>query len=271
MTSSSDLPSGGPGTGVTRRFAAFRTIAALILREMSTRYGRSPGGYIWGILEPLGGILILGAGFSLLVRTPPLGNSFLIFYATGFLPFTLYMNLSNTIARSISFSKPLLMYPAVSWIDAVFARFILNTLTNILISYILLAGLLAVTDTRTVLEVGPIVVAMAQAMLLGLAVGVLNCALIGLFPTWELIWSIATRPLFLASGIFFTYESLTRTLQDIMWWNPLVHIVGELRTGLYPTYAPQYVSNTYVLFFSLIVLLFGLLLMRKHHRTILNN
>lgn len=270
MASSPDLPATRPGTGVTRRFAAIRTIIALILREMTSRYGTSPGGYIWAILEPLGGILILGAGFSLMVRTPPLGSSFLVFYATGFLPFTLYMNLSNTVARSINFSRPLLMYPAVSWLDAILARFILNTLTNFLVAYLLLGGLLVATDTRTVLDIGPIVVAMSQAMLLGLSLGVLNCALTGLFPTWEMIWSVASRPLFLASGIFFTFEGLSRTLQDFLWWNPLIHIVGEMRTGFYPMYRPQYISNTYVLILSLSLLLLGLLLMRRHHRTILN-
>ena len=31
------------------RFATLRTITALILREMATTYGRSPGGYVWAI------------------------------------------------------------------------------------------------------------------------------------------------------------------------------------------------------------------------------
>ena len=270
MASPSDLPAQTPGAGHHRSFAAFRTISALMLREMSTRYGRSPGGYAWAILEPLGAILILGAGFSLMIRNPPLGNSFLIFYATGFLPFSLYQNLSNAVARSITFSRPLLMYPAVSWIDAVFARFILNTLTNILVAYLLMAGLLMVTDTRTVLEIGPIITSFALAMLLGLAIGTLNCAISGLYPTWELIWSIATRPLFLISAIFFTFESLPRPVQDILWWNPLVHIVGEMRSGFYPMYRAQYVDNAYVLTVSLVTLLFGLLLMRRFHRDILN-
>lgn len=271
MASLPNLPAQPPGAGHHRSFPAFRSIAALMLREMSTRYGRSPGGYIWAVVEPLGTILILGAGFSLLVRTPPIGNSFLIFYATGFLPFSLYQNLSNAVARSINFSRPLLRYPAVCWIDAVLARFTLNALTNILVAYLLMTGLLMATNTRTVLEIGPIVLSFAQAMLLGLAMGTLNCAIIGLYPTWEMIWSIVTRPLFLASGIFFTFDSLPRTVQEILWWNPLIHIVGEMRSGFYPMYRAQYVDNTYVLTISLIVLLFGLLLMRRFHRDILND
>ena len=51
-----------PQRVLTRRFATPRTILALMLREMSARYGRSPGGYLWALLEPLGAILILSSG-----------------------------------------------------------------------------------------------------------------------------------------------------------------------------------------------------------------
>jgi capsular polysaccharide transport system permease protein len=270
MTSLPNTPAASVGSGTNTRFAAFRAISALMLREMSTRYGRSPGGYVWAILEPLGGIMVLGIGFSLLMRTPPLGSSFLIFYATGFLPFTLYMNLSNMIARAINFSKPLLAYPRITWMDAVLGRFFLNALTNILVGYLLLAGLIIATQTPMVLELYPILSAGGLGLLLGLGVGTLNCALFGLFPTWELIWSIATRPLFLASGVLFIYEDLPQTIQGILWWNPLFHITGLMRQGFYATYNAQYVSELYTLLVSLIVLLLGLLLMRRHHRTILN-
>ena len=191
-----------PGQGTARRWVAPRTIMALILREMSTRYGRSPGGYIWAVLEPLGAILVLSFGFSLMMRSPSLGSSFLLFYATGYVPFNLYQTLSLAIARSISFSKPLLMYPAVTWMDAILARLLLNTLTGLLVAYVLLTGIILAGDTRVVLDTVPIVQAMAIAALLGFGVGTFNCAIGGLWPTYDVIWSIATRPLFIVSGIF---------------------------------------------------------------------
>jgi len=243
---------------------------ALILREMSTRYGRTPGGYAWGILEPLAAILVLSLGFSLIIRTPALGSSFLLFYATGYLPFDMYQNLSNMVARAISFSKPLLQYPAVTWVDAVLARFLLNSLTSILVSAILLTGILTVTETQTALSLPPIVTAMALAMILGLGLGVLNCVLIGLFPLWELTWSIITRPLFIASGIFFLYDTMPPLAQELLWYNPLVHITGLMRTGFYPTYTAAYVNEFYVLGISLVLLAMGLILMGRYHRDILN-
>lgn len=262
---------GKPHQGLTRSFATFRTVWALMLREMSTRYGRTPGGYIWAIIEPMGTIFLLAIGFSLIVRSPSLGNSFVLFYATGFLPFNIYQQITVMVSRSLIFSRPLLYYPAVSWIDAVLARFILNALTGIMVSYLIMVILLSFTETRTVLEIPPILLGLTLAIVLGFGVGVMNCALTGLFPTWELIWSIATRPLFLASGIIFVYEDMPRVIQDVLWYNPLMHITGIMRSGFYPMYAPQYVSVTYVLLVALVTAGFGLLLLGRYHREILEN
>ena len=213
---------------------------------------------------------MLTAGFSLVMKAPPLGNSFVLFFATGFLPMSLYMTISNMVSRSIRFSRALLNYPAVSWIDALLARFLLNGLTNILVIYILIFSILALTDTGTVLRLDTIIGAIALSLLLGLGIGTLNCALSGMFPVWEMIWTIANRPLFLASGVFYTYESLPRTVQNILWWNPVMHIVSLMRSGFYPMYRASHISNTYVMLIGLIALLFGLLLMRRFHRDILN-
>ena len=264
-------PAPPPASAGPRRFATMRTVLALMLREMSTRYGRTPGGYAWAILEPLGAIIVLSVGFSLMIRTPSLGTSFLLFYATGYMPFDLYQSLSGKVGKAVSFSKPLLQYPAVSWLDAVLARFLLNSLTGVLVAILLLGGILALTDSRTVLDLPPMIEAMTLSMLLGLGVGVLNCVLMGLFSLWTTIWSIATKPLFLASGIFFLYDDMPPMAQNILWYNPLIHIIGLMRTGFYPTYSAAYVSHVYVLGVSLALLTMGLILMGRYHRDILNN
>lgn len=256
--------------GTARRFATLRSVAALMIREMATRYGRSPGGYVWALLEPVGGILILSVGFSLLLRNPPLGTSFVLFYATGLLPFQLYQTLSLTVGRSISFSRALLMYPAVTWVDAVLARFVLNLLTGLLATVVVGVGILVLIDVRVQLDPGPIVLSLALATLVGLGVGALNCALFGLFPVWVQVWSILTRPLFLASGLFFIYDDLPPVAQNILWYNPLIHVVGLMRTGFYPTYMGAYISPVYTALVSLLCLFFGVLLLARFHRHILN-
>ncbi len=259
-----------PASGANRSFASLRTIVALMLREMATRYARTPGGYIWAIMEPLAAIIVLSFGFSLVMRTPALGTTFLLFYATGYVPFELYNKVSNTVARAIAFSGPLLRFPSVTWVDAVLARFLVNSLTSILVGVILVSGILMVTDNRAVIDMPAVITALSMTMILGLGIGVLNCALIGLFPIWEVVWSIVTRPLFLASGIFFLYDTLPEFARDILWYNPLIHIIGLSRSAFYPTYAANYVNIPYVVFVSLVLLALGLLLLGRYHRDIMN-
>lgn len=268
---SSSIPSAQRPTRVrAARFGTFRSIMALVLREMGSRYGRSPGGYVWAFLEPLGGILILTVGFSLIMRTPPLGTSFLLFYASGMLPFTLYMSLSNNIMQSFRFSRSLLMYPAVTWVDAVLARFILNLLTGLIVTVCLLTGVLMVSDTRAVLDFTAILNALWMICLLGLGVGVLNCAIAGLIPVWQQVWSIITRPLFILSGIFFLIDGFPEKVQKIMWLNPIAHAISSMRAGFYPTYRAENVDLAYVALFGLITLFFGVVLLVRYHRDILH-
>ncbi len=258
-------PPDDAGSRRARLDPSIRTILALILREMSTRYGRNPGGYVWALLEPLGAMLVLSIGFSLILRAPSLGNSFLLFYATGYLVFHLFQTVSQTVGQAINFSRPLLHYPAVTWLDTLLARFFLNTLTALVVSALLLVAILTASDTGTVVELGAIAIALTLAAALGLGIGCLNCALSCISATWTLVWGILTRPLFLASAVLYTPEDMPPNVQDILWWNPLVHIVSLMRTGFFPMYQPNTVSPLYVMSVALITLSFGLLLMRSNH------
>lgn len=262
------LPSGKPRPA--RSWATARTVSALILREMSTRYGRSPGGYLWALLEPVGAIVVMAVGFGLMFQVPALGNDFLLFYATGYLPFSLYQSISNATARAVSFSRPLLMYPAVTWMDAIIARFILNTLTGFLVAIIVFWGVLALSNTTTVLNIPVIAEAMALSALLGLGIGAINCYLSMRIEVWDLAWSIISRPLFIVSGVFFIYEGVPVAAQKVLYYLPWMHIAGLMRSGFYPTYRPDYVSTVYVLLWCLVPLCFALLLLRRYHKELLN-
>ena len=257
--------------GLAQSYGSLRTIGALMLREMSTRYGRSVGGYVWAVVEPISAIFLLALGFSLLILAPSLGTSFILFYATGYLPFYIYQQVSTTTSRSLNFSRPLLFYPTVTWLDALLARFALNGLTTVMVSAVTLILIMATLETRVALDAGPLLLATVLALGLGLGVGTLNCALVGLFPTWDMIWGIITRPLFLASGVLYVHEDLPRLVQDILWFNPLLHIAGLVREGIYATYRPDYTSVAFVLGISLTLLALGLLLLRRYHRDILES
>lgn len=243
---------------------------ALILREMATSYGRSPGGYLWAIVEPAFGIAVLSAAFSAFVRTPALGINFPMFYATGMLPFLVYTSVQGKVAGGLTYSKPLLAYPTVTYLDSLVARLILELMTKLLVGYVVFTGIMLMFETRVSFDFIIIIKTYALVSLLAFGIGTFNCFMFARLPIYQRAWAIVNTPLFLLSGIFFTYDMIPTNLQPYLWYNPLIHITGLMRTGFYPTYRPDYISETYVIGVSLTCLAMGLLLLRRYHRDLLN-
>lgn len=258
-----------PAPVSARRYPALRTIAALVLREMSTRFGRKPGGYLWALLGPLGIIIMLAFGFALLARTPALGTSFLLFKATGLLVYQIFRSTSRLVGVSLTYSKSLLVYPGVTWIDAVIARFLLNTMVSVVVMVIILLGIVIYEDISLILDWGMIVSGVVLTAMLAFGFGVLNAYLSERFEVYDNLYAIATAPLMLASGVLFLYDDLPLMAQDILWYNPLIHTVGMMRAGFYSVYQPQYLSPTLVVFSALVPMVLGLLLLRRYHRELL--
>lgn len=247
-----------------------RTIAALVLREMSTRFGRKPGGYVWAILQPLGIILMLSIAYSLLVSSPPLGASFILFKATGLLIFQLFSGTVKLVGKSLAYSRPLLTYPGVTWVDAVIARFLLNVLVSLVVMVVILTGVVIYEGEHLNLNWAMILGSVALTALLAFGIGVFNAFMAERFDIYDNIWGILTAPLMIASGVIFLYDDLPSFAQEILWYNPLVHTVGMMRVGFYAVYHPQYISIIMVLLSSMIPMVLGLILLRRYHRELLN-
>ncbi|MDM7458285.1 MAG: ABC transporter permease [Paracoccus sp. (in: a-proteobacteria)] len=275
QTQSAPLPqrrSHVPGSGRLievrkhRRFASFRAIGALILREMATSHGRSSGGYLWAIAEPVGGIVLLTLIFSVGFRTPPIGTNFAIFYATGVIPFMAYLDMSGKVAGSVRYSKAILSYPAVTFTDALIARIIFNAITQSIVSTLIFTLIVVFLDTRTDPPVLQVALGLVMVFAIAIGVGVMNCFLFEAFIWWQSVWGILMRPLFLLSCIFFVYDTIPLPYRDWLWYNPLVHVVGHMRSAFYPSYTADYVSYVYVFGVSLFLIALGLALLVRYHR-----
>ncbi len=251
------------------QFESVRSVLALLLREVSATYGRTPGGFLWAILEPVGFIVLLALGFSFVFHVPSLGRSFMLFYATGFLPVHIYSELSGKLMHGLRYSRPLLSYPKVLWIDALIARALLHLTAGVLVSVLIFAGIFAVIDHPSTLRLAPILIGFSMAAGIGIGIGTLNAYLTGRFEVWGRIWAILARPIFLSSAVFFVPENLADPLRSVIWWNPLTHAVGAVRSGIYHSYHPSDLSVFYGFGFALVTLVAGLLLLRAHQDRIL--
>lgn len=251
----------------TRMGTALRAQCALVLREMESTFGRSVGGYTWMILEPIGGVALMSVVFTLVLYAPPLGTNFPYFFATGLLPFMLFTSVSTKTAQAIQYSRPLLSYPALTFADALIARFLLNSLTQIFVAVIVLLGIVTVYDLDIHIDWRSVGIGLSMLTAWTAAIGVVNCLVGSIFPVWMPIWSIISRPMFLLSGVLFLPEHVPEAYLSTFMANPLAHVIAQFRKGFFTTYDAVHTDPTYVLLLSgLIGGVSLLLLFRNSHR-----
>lgn len=253
----------------TLPFVTWRVITALILREMSSTYGRSIGGYVWVIAEPVLAIGLLSIIFSLGFRTPPIGTNFAMFYATGLLPFFMFLDVSTKTSQSLNFSKQLLGYRRVTFLDAILARAILATIGQVIVAVIVISCLTMAYETRTILNIPAALLSYAMAFAFAMSIGTMNAVIMAFFPVWQRVWGVITRPLILLSGVIMLPASVPQPWRDYLWFNPLVHVTGEMRHAFYYSYTADYVQPIYVFGISVVIGSISLLFLRRYHRDIL--
>ncbi|MBD9496912.1 ABC transporter permease [Ensifer sp. ENS01] len=245
-----------------------RVTAALIVREMSTRYGSKPGGYLWAVFDPVAHVAMLTIIFQAFAHMPPLGLSFPLFFASGYLPYTFYQRMSSFMAGTMRANKALLSYPVVSPFDAIVSRFILQLMTDVLVAILILFLIIELSGISQPINYAGMVEAAGAAAVLGLGIGTVNIVMFARAALYEQIFGILTRPLFMISGVFLLPENLPEPYRDIILYNPLVHIIMWFRSTIYPEYRAEGLDKGYALEFALACIALGLALLTISMREI---
>jgi len=235
-----------------------RIVSAFLLREVATRYGRSPGGYLWAFLEPIAYVSVMSVIFGAFARLPALGESFPLFFATGFLAYNMYSGMASYLTSSVSANKGLLQYPTVSPIDPIVARGVLQAITSLLVAFVILWVTRHGEKHPHSLLWGDIIEAMVAAWALATGVALGNIVLFERFPLYEKLFGIIMRPLFVLSGVFYVPRQMPHPFREFLLANPVTHVVILFREGFYGADIMDGMDFSYLFWFSLILLSSGL-------------
>lgn len=210
-----------------------RIVSAFIIREVASRYGKSPGGYIWAVLEPVAFVGMISVLMTYIGRVPAMGESFPLFYATGYIGFNMYRTMESYIGAAIGANKHLLRYPKVAPIDPVIARIILQAVTSVVVACVVISGTFFTVHSQITIEWRPVIEATIYAWGMAIGVALINSVLFFHYPLYQKAFAIITRPLFILSGVFYVPAMLPHPFRDVLLSNPLTHMVIMFREGFY--------------------------------------
>ena len=247
-----------------------RNTFSMVLREMRSKFGEQKLSYAWALLEPLGWVLMMSLIFMAMgSHVPPVGDSFVLFFSTGLVPFSAFRDTGNVVRSAVKQNKPLLFFPIIKPIDAFVSRAVLELLTQITVFAI-------IVGTHTFAYQAPlhadwvnVIIPFVLLAIMGFNIGIINCVIGAHFHAWEQIWGVISRPMFILSGIFFVADAMPSEVRAVLSWNPMMHCIEWLRTGFYPEFNSTFVDVGYVLSFTFGGLFVALVLERIFRNKIL--
>ena len=243
-------------------------IYALLLRELSSRFGKSRTGFMWVLVEPIAHLLIPMFIFGFIRQRLMPGLDYPVFLVYGFMPFLLFKATCLQIVDGVNAAQGLLSYRQVLLLDVFIAKAIAHCVIQSIVFMIVLTGMAMlgfdVIPARP-LEFGGI---LALSVLLAFGLGILFAAIASVIPDARAIIHVMFMPLYFASGILFPITRFSDDWVRMLAFNPVLHLVEFTRAMAIERYEPmKYSSLAFPLTLALASILIGLMLYRLRFLT----
>ena len=222
------------------------------------RSRRESAKIFWLFVEPAGQLAIMILLFTFIGRLPAYGTSMALFLLTGITMLNFFTVGSGMVMHSmLQTSNKLRLAPVGLFQDAI-ATVIFKSLTAIGYTSILLIAIWYVQGVD-VIPKHPLIV--GQAFLwsgaLCLGFGMLRAYATKFLPLLERTYATISRGLIFISGIFFVPSFMPPQIRDILYYNPILHIVELFRLGMYDQYPTTIFSHLFLSLFCLSCIALG--------------
>ncbi len=242
-----------------------RVIGALLLREMSARFGRENLGYIWLFLEPL----MLGGAIGMVHHLSdhglPGGIPVMPFWVIGYMPFYMFRGVVNRAPSAILSNQSLLYHRRITLLDILISRNLLDgaAVLGAMAAFLIAFGLALGSWPR---EPAKMVLGMVLMLALSHGIGLLIAAGSVYSEVFDRVTHLATYLSLPFTGAFFMVFWLPTELQRIVLTIPTVHCFELIRDGQFGTAVPTHYDLLYLAAWIAVLNLVGMAALRRARR-----
>ena len=241
-------------------------IYALLVRELSSRFGKSRGGFIWVLVEPVAHLLVPVFVIGFIKQRIVPGVEFPVYLVYGFLPFLFFKSICLQIVDGVNSAQGLMSYRPVWLMDVFVAKALAFAVIELVVFVVVLTGLgmlgFDVLPARP-LELAAVLLLSAS---LAFGLGVIFAAITSLIPDMRSVIRILFMPLYFASGILFPVTRFPDDWVQLLAFNPVLHLVELTRAMALSGYEPmKYTTALYPVALALGSTVVGLMLYRLRY------
>lgn len=243
-----------------------RVIKALMLRELTTRFGRENIGFLWIMAEPLLFALLVGALWRAMKGPLEYGVDIVAFVVTGYIPLVLFRSTISRAVSSFTANGSLMYHRQIKVLDILLVRFLIELLGHMM-AYLFIALALGAFGLFPVpYNLGFLMLGWGYYALFTLAVALVVAPLSEMSEVVEKVMPVTIYIMIPFSGAFYLVSALYGDAASVVLYSPPVHGMEMMRYGVFgPSIDPQY-DLLYPLKFILPCMAVGLLLCRRVRR-----
>lgn len=243
-----------------------RVIKALMLRELTTRFGRENIGFLWVMAEPLLFAVLVGLLWRAMKGPFEFGVDVTAFTISGYIPLVFFRSTIGRAVSSFTVNSGLLYHRQIKVLDLIMVRFIVEFIGHLMAYFFIAVTLFAFNIFPVPYDMGFLVLGWLYYALFTLSIALVVAPLSEFSEVVEKFVPVTTYIMVPFSGAFYLVSSLYPAAAEVVLWSPPVHGMEMMRYGVFgPSIDPQF-DFLYPLEFCLPTLAIGLLLCRMVRR-----
>jgi capsular polysaccharide transport system permease protein len=239
-----------------------RVISALMVRELTTRFGRENIGFLWVMAEPLLFAVLVGLLWRMMKGPTDYGVDIVPFVASGYIPLVLFRSAVSRGVKSFTANGSLMYHRQIKVLDLLLVRFLIELIGHMM-AYLFIASVLGVLGFFPLPhDVGFLVLGWLYYALFTLSVMLVVAALSELSEAIEKIVPVVTYLMIPFSGAFYIVSALSPAAASVALYSPAVHGMEMMRYGIFGPSIDPHFDYIYPVGFCLPCMALGLVLCR---------
>ncbi|HWL06987.1 MAG TPA: ABC transporter permease [Planctomicrobium sp.] len=246
----------------------------LVQREIVTAYKQTILGPIWYLLQPLMTMLVFIVVFGNIAQIPTDGLPPALFYLAGIVMWNYFAEAFSRTSTTFTmnadlFGKvyfPRLVVPLALVVSGLLKFLVQLSLFLIIFTYFLLS-----TDrlhpNLWILTIPFLVLMMAA---LGLGFGVIFSSMTTKYRDLTFVIQFGVQLLMYATPIIYPMSLLSPRLKQILWWNPIAHLIETFRFAFLGEGEVSLLGLSYSAGFAIIVLITGMMIFNHTERSFMD-
>lgn len=248
--------------------AQIRVVHALMIRELTTRFGRENIGFLWIMVEPLLFAALVGMIWRVSKGPVEHGVSVVAFVVSGYIPITLFRHCIGRSVAAFTVNSSLLYHRQIKILDFILARFIIEVLGGMMAYLFAVLVLILIGEFPVPADMGLLIAGWAAYSFFCLSLCLVIAPLSEMSEVLEKFVPVTTYIMIPVSGLPYMVAWMTPAAREFLLWSPFVNAMEMMRKGIWGNDVTAYFNVWNPLGCSMVLTLIGLILCKRVRRTL---